>query len=97
MTAETEKLVRMANQIATEFTHQQGDNAARATWDHLRHFWDPRMRDGIIAVLDAGGAGLNAVAREAVTLLRTAVERQPQTRATDFGVDADGNTAGDAG
>lgn len=97
MTPETAKLVRMANQIATEFTHQQGGNAARATWDHLWHFWDPRMRDGIVAVLDAGGEGLNAVAREAVALLRTAVQPQPQTRATEFGVDADGNTEGDAG
>lgn len=92
------KLIRMANQIAEEFSHQQGANAAAATWDHLWHFWDPRMCDQIIAHLEAGGAGLSAVAHEAVAMLKERRGPAPQTPATHFGgVDAAGDTPGDAG
>jgi formate dehydrogenase subunit delta len=78
MSSTQDKLVRMANQIATEFDHQQGANAAAATWDHLWHFWDPRMCAQIIAHLDQGGEGLNDIARQAITMLRDrASERAP--------------------
>lgn len=97
MSGTLDKLVRMANQIAEEFEHQQGANAARATWDHIWHFWDPRMREQIVAHLDAGGAGLRPSTREAVTLLRTGADAPSQTRATEFGVDRDGNTEADSG
>lgn len=70
MTATIGKLVRMTNQIAEELGHQQGANAAHATADHLRRFWDPRMREQIVAHLDAGGEGLSAAGRDAVALLR---------------------------
>lgn len=97
MSATIDKLVRMINQIAEEFTHQQGNNAANATWDHLWHFWDPRMRDQIIAYVDGGGTGLSEVGREAVRQLRTGAEPASQTPATEFATDFDGNTQGDAG
>jgi formate dehydrogenase subunit delta len=74
MSSSLDKLVRMANQIAEEFEHQQGANAAWATWDHLRHFWDPDMRARIVAYLDAGGAGLRPACRDAVAGLRSGVE-----------------------
>ena len=92
-----DKLVRMANQIAAEFEHQQGANAADATWDHLWHFWDPRMRAAIVAHLGAGGDGLGDTAAAAVRRLAGGAEPEPQTRATEFAVDADGNTEADAG
>jgi formate dehydrogenase subunit delta len=41
----------MVKQIATEFEHQQGVNATEVTRDQLWHFWDPRMRETIIAHL----------------------------------------------
>ena len=97
MSGTLDKLVRMANQIAAEFEHQQGANAAAATWDHLWHFWDPSMRAQIVALLDTGGAELSVTARAAVTLLQTRDRAPSQTRATEFGVDRDGNTEGDAG
>ena len=52
-----DKLVYMANQIAREFAGQRPRDAADATWDHLWHFWDPRMRSMIVAHLAAGRRG----------------------------------------
>jgi len=63
-----DKLVYMANQIATAF-RQQGDGAAAATYDHLWHFWDPRMRARIIAHWRDGGEGLNEIAAAAIDML----------------------------
>jgi formate dehydrogenase subunit delta len=59
----------MANQIGA-FFRAQGEAAAIAgVEDHLRKFWDPRMRAQIIAHLRAGGEGLDAVSRAAVERL----------------------------
>ncbi len=52
-----DKLIYMANQIAREFANQRPNEAVEATWDHLWHFWDPRMRAMIVAHLQAGGDG----------------------------------------
>jgi formate dehydrogenase subunit delta len=82
--ASLSKLIYMANQIAREFAAQHPDEAAEATYDHLWHFWDPRMRQLIIEHLDAGGDGLNEVTREAVEKLKSAPRPEPVTRATEF-------------
>jgi formate dehydrogenase subunit delta len=84
-----DRLVYMANQIAREFEHQRPGEAVDATWDHLWHFWDPRMREMILAHLDAGGDGLGETAKAAVAKLAMPVEPEPQTKATEF------NQAGD--
>jgi formate dehydrogenase subunit delta len=66
----TERLVAMANDIAAFFASEPDrDVAARATADHLRRFWDPRMRREIVAHGTTGGAGLDAIARAAIGLL----------------------------
>lgn len=44
--------------------------AAEAVADHLRQYWDPRMRADILAHLEAGGAGLDPVVMDALRLLR---------------------------
>lgn len=64
-----DKLVRMANQIATFFRSQPGTDQADLVAQHLRDFWDPRMRAAIRAHLAAGGEGLDDLAREAVQRL----------------------------
>ena len=80
----------MANQIAREFAAQRPGVAVLATYDHLWHFWDPRMRAMILAHLDSGGAGLGEIAREAVARLgRSASEPRPVTKATEFNKAAD--------
>ena len=64
-----EKLVYMANQISAYFASQPGDGAADAIADHLRRFWEPRMRAAIVDYLRSGGSGLDPAAAEAVRRL----------------------------
>ena len=64
-----DKLVYMANQIGRFFAAQGDDEAAAAVEDHLRKFWEPRMRRQIVEHLHAGGAGLDPVVRAAVERL----------------------------
>ncbi|MDE2285349.1 MAG: formate dehydrogenase subunit delta [Hyphomicrobiales bacterium] len=64
-----DKFVYMANQIASFFVTQGQETAAASTADHIKKFWDPRMRAAIIAHLKAGGAGLDPVARSAIQSL----------------------------
>lgn len=63
------RLTHQANQIA-RFFEAQGEAAAIAgVEDHLRKFWDPRMRAEFIAHLAAGGEGLSHLARAAAERL----------------------------
>ena len=60
-----EKLVYMANQIATFFATQPGDDRADRVADHLSDFWEPRMRAQLLEIVAEGGAGLSPLALEA--------------------------------
>ncbi|HKM60848.1 MAG TPA: formate dehydrogenase subunit delta [Acidisphaera sp.] len=66
---QVERLVMMANQIAQAFAYQGNAKAASSVADHLRKFWDPRMRAAIRAHVANGGEGLLPNARAAVELL----------------------------
>ncbi|MFO1105524.1 MAG: formate dehydrogenase subunit delta [Amaricoccus sp.] len=59
----TEELVRMANQIADFFRAYPPEEAEAGIEDHIRDFWDPRMRRALAAHLAGGGAGLDPLAR----------------------------------
>ena len=63
-----EKLVMMANQIARNLAVQGEEAAIAATADHLRRFWDPRMRAAIVAYVDGDGR-LDPIAAAAVRRL----------------------------
>ncbi|QBX34392.1 formate dehydrogenase [Paracoccus liaowanqingii] len=63
-----EKMVMMANQIATFFDSQPGDPAEKVA-DHLRDYWEPRMRAQLLAFLESGGQGLKPSALEAARRL----------------------------
>jgi formate dehydrogenase subunit delta len=65
-----DKLVYMANQIGKFFASQGTAAAVAGTAEHIKKFWDPRMRHAIFQHLDAGGQGLDPVARKAVEALR---------------------------
>ena len=69
----TDRLVRMANEIAAFFA-SEADQAAAADLvaGHLRRFWEPRMRAAIAAHVASGGAGLTPLARDGVARLETA-------------------------
>lgn len=62
-----ERLTYMANQIGKFFAHKPEAEAVAGIEDHLRKFWDPRMRKAILA---SDGAGLDALPRAAVERLR---------------------------
>ena len=47
-----DKLAYMANQIGRFFAHQKDEQAVAAINDHLRKFWDPRMRKQILDELE---------------------------------------------
>ena len=66
-----EHLVRMANDIADYF-HSEPDSALAVAGvsNHMKKFWDPRMRRQIAAHLhEQGGEGLSELALEAVVQL----------------------------
>ena len=61
-----EKLVMMANQIAKAFAVQGEARAVPQIAEHIRQFWDPRMRRIIAALVAEGGAGLDPLAKAAL-------------------------------
>lgn len=65
----TDRLVMMANQISRFFAHGGEAKAVPAIADHLKKFWEPRMRRAIIAHVAEGGGGLDPFARRAVQTL----------------------------
>jgi formate dehydrogenase subunit delta len=60
-----DKMVHMANQIATFFKSQPGDDAADRIAAHLSDFWEPRMRRQLLDFIAGGGQGLDPLAIEA--------------------------------
>ena len=67
-----EKLVYMANQIGDFFKSYPHDQAVKGISEHIKKFWDPRMRKAIFAHLDAGGSGLDPNVRDALETLKKA-------------------------
>jgi formate dehydrogenase subunit delta len=67
------KLVMMANQIGKFFASQREEIRVPGIAEHIKKFWEPRMRNQIFAHLDAGGAGLDPVVRTALETLRQKV------------------------
>lgn len=65
--AEIEHLVKMANQIADNFSYHD-DQVAR-TADHLKRFWAPPMRRNLAAYVASGGAGVKQPVLDALKQL----------------------------
>jgi formate dehydrogenase subunit delta len=63
-------LVKMANQIEAFFRAETDRNVAvEGILNHIKRFWDPRMRKQIVSHLHAGGLGLGELATEAIKRL----------------------------
>jgi formate dehydrogenase subunit delta len=67
-----DRLIYMANQIGKFFASQGHGNAVPGIAEHIKKFWDPRMRSAIQAHLDAGGSGLDPDVRDAIEALKKA-------------------------
>lgn len=65
---DTDNLVRMANRIGEFFQAMpEREAAVLEIAQHLRRFWEPRMRRELLAHLDlTGGGNLLPIVREAV-------------------------------
>lgn len=64
-----DKLVYMANQIGRFFASQGSDQRVLGIAEHIRKFWDPRMREAILLHLKNGGEGLDPPVRDAISRL----------------------------
>ncbi|MBJ3776968.1 formate dehydrogenase subunit delta [Acuticoccus mangrovi] len=64
-----EKMVHMANQIATFFRTQPGDDQADRIASHFKDFWEPRMREQLLDYVAHGGAGLDELVLKATKRL----------------------------
>jgi len=67
-------LIKMANEIGEFFAGAtDAEAAARDVANHLKRFWEPRMRAQMLRYYEErGGAGLSEVAKSAVALLAAA-------------------------
>jgi formate dehydrogenase subunit delta len=65
-----DRLIYMANQIVKFFASQGHGKAVPGIAEHIRKFWDPRMRSAIVAHLERGGAGLDPDVRDAIATLK---------------------------
>lgn len=64
------KMVRQANQIAQYFSVYPEERAKAGVRDHIRKFWEPRLRNQLINYAGAGGEDLHPLVRWAAEQLR---------------------------
>ncbi len=64
----TEHLIQMANRIGDFFeAYPDHEEALNSIADHIRKFWEPRMRRDLYAQVDRDGApGLKPIVAEAI-------------------------------
>lgn len=81
-----EKLVRMANQIATFFASQPEEVRVDGVATHINKFWEPRMRRRFFEMIDAGIGGFLPL----VTLASAKIKRPnaPDDSAIGLGAEA---------
>ena len=67
-----EKLIYMANQIATFFHSQpEAERVTRVT-AHIKDFWEPRMRKQLFEIVEAGTKGIDPLVLAAAERLKVA-------------------------
>ena len=64
-----DKLIRMANQIATFFASQPGTDQAERVAAHLKDFWAPAMRAELVRCVREGRPEVSPLVAAAVALL----------------------------
>jgi formate dehydrogenase subunit delta len=65
-----DKLVYMANQIGKFFAGQGPEVAVPGTAEHIRKFWDPKMRAAILRYVAEDGDGLDPIPLQAIQSLQ---------------------------
>ena len=64
-----DKLIRMANQIATFFRSQPGPDQAERVAAHLKDYWGPEMRADLKAQAEDHDRELDDLVRRALPLI----------------------------
>ena len=94
-------LIKMANEIGEFFAGVEVNDPAAAARDvanHLRRYWEPRMRAQMLEYYEErDGAGLSDLAKSAVALLHAASRAPPATPGTAGASGAAGAPAKGAG
>jgi formate dehydrogenase subunit delta len=54
-----DRIVPMANQIAAFFAAYPREEAVEGVYDHIKKFWDPRMRAKLLERVGAGDKDLH--------------------------------------
>ena len=69
-----DKLIYMANQIATFFDSKPHEEGVKGVADHINAFWEPRMRRQWFVLLDSGTDGFKSLLLEAAPAIRRPLE-----------------------
>ena len=93
----SEKLVRMANQIADFFHSKPREEGIAGVAEHINKFWEPRMRRQLFEMLDGGTENFNELVVAASAKIRRpkTPEQADKSLGIDFGhkpVQAEGAT-----
>ena len=73
-------LVHMANRIGEFFDAlPDADEAKEGIAEHLRRYWEPRMRRALLEHVAQGGGGLLPLVREALEVHRETLQPAPAT------------------
>lgn len=67
--AAQDKLIRMANQIATFFHSQPGPDRAERVAAHIKDYWGPEMRADLKALARDHGDRMDDLVRRALPLI----------------------------
>jgi formate dehydrogenase subunit delta len=62
--------IRLINQVVVHFGYLPEDQAVTEVADHVRKFWDPRMKRRLFDLVDSEAGQLEPVALAAAALLR---------------------------
>jgi len=83
-------LIKMTNEIGEFFAGTaEAPEAARAVANHLKRYWEPRMRAQMITYFEQrDGAGLTELARSAVALMVADNKAQASAGAASRGAKA---------
>lgn len=69
-----DKMIYMANQIATFFDSKPHAEGVKGVSDHINAFWEPRMRRQLFVLLDGGTSGFKSLLLEAAPAIKRPLE-----------------------
>lgn len=67
-----DRLIYMANQIARNLASEGPEQATAMVTEHIRNFWDPAMRQRIVALASERPGALSPIAAAAVARIAAA-------------------------